>query len=602
MVKFESKAITYLFGAVLLLLTGCDAEPDPGPTYMHSASPALPIKVSAPEAPRVAVINEAGYYVQDNGRVVNWGEINYSIPELADIAVMPSSNDNSTIYAALKHDGTVVTWGAFARDDLPKARAIFIGNSQGAGITLDGKVFVWGYEAEFYTPPANLDQVVSVEVGNGYFLALKSDGSVVSWLRRGSSVTENAVKYLPKDLKNVVQIAAASAQGVALKSDGTVVTWGILAPLFWAPLTLPKDLTLDFGAIAVAASEHYSAALLADGSLKIWGAQPSLSINNKYPNAVNILAKPKFIVLVNKDGSFEFVPLTSSMCYACQTASSLSNIADISVNLNAVLYRDKSLAAFDAGYSTIVEQTGAVSLTDSDGYVYVRNNQKQIRAFGSINWGQFVPPVLAQLDNNRLFDAYNYSWIGLGEDGAVSTNAQFAVAEGSTANLNNIKLVGAGDAFYVVVNQADEIQLLARDDADYHHRLEENLKSPLFTDKPRLNSITAICLGDKHGLALTGDGKVTAWGDNTFGQLNVPVGLDKVIAIDAGANTSLALKSDGSVVAWGQVLLPAPITDAVAIKASSHAKSALAIRLDGTIVAWGQLQYPEQFYSLPFAK
>jgi hypothetical protein len=44
---------------------------------------------------------------------------------------------------------------------------------------------------------------------------------------------------------------------------------------------------------------------------------------------------------------------------------------------------------------------------------------------------------------------------------------------------------------------------------------------------------------------------VVAWGDNTFGQLNVPAGLNDAIAIAAGYGFSLALKRDGTVVAWG---------------------------------------------------
>jgi alpha-tubulin suppressor-like RCC1 family protein len=42
-----------------------------------------------------------------------------------------------------------------------------------------------------------------------------------------------------------------------------------------------------------------------------------------------------------------------------------------------------------------------------------------------------------------------------------------------------------------------------------------------------------------------------AWGDNSYGQRNVPPGLSNVVAVAAGAYHSLALKADGTVVAWG---------------------------------------------------
>jgi alpha-tubulin suppressor-like RCC1 family protein len=50
-------------------------------------------------------------------------------------------------------------------------------------------------------------------------------------------------------------------------------------------------------------------------------------------------------------------------------------------------------------------------------------------------------------------------------------------------------------------------------------------------------------------VALKSDGTVVAWGQNSDGQTNVPVGLRGVMAIAAGSRHTVALKSDGTVVA-----------------------------------------------------
>ena len=77
-----------------------------------------------------------------------------------------------------------------------------------------------------------------------------------------------------------------------------------------------------------------------------------------------------------------------------------------------------------------------------------------------------------------------------------------------------------------------------------------------------LSDIVAVAAGVHFSLALRNDGRVFAWGSNTYGELGdgsgvyraspaqVP-GLTAVRSISAGSSSSFAIKSNGSVVAWG---------------------------------------------------
>lgn len=66
-----------------------------------------------------------------------------------------------------------------------------------------------------------------------------------------------------------------------------------------------------------------------------------------------------------------------------------------------------------------------------------------------------------------------------------------------------------------------------------------------------LEGVVAIAAAATHSVALKGDGTVIAWGSDLNGQVSVPRGLDSVIAIDAGGETSIGLRRDGTAVYWG---------------------------------------------------
>jgi alpha-tubulin suppressor-like RCC1 family protein len=81
---------------------------------------------------------------------------------------------------------------------------------------------------------------------------------------------------------------------------------------------------------------------------------------------------------------------------------------------------------------------------------------------------------------------------------------------------------------------------------------------------PGISNVIAIAAGDAHSIALTSDKRVWTWGSDSSGQLgwngnpsganptNTPVsGLSNVVAIAGGAGFTLAVTSNGQVYAWG---------------------------------------------------
>ena len=151
-------------------------------------------------------------------------------------------------------------------------------------------------------------------------------------------------------------------------------------------------------------------------------------------------------------------------------------------------------------------------------------------------------------------------------------------------------------------------------------------KTPVAVDNTGVLSnkrIVSLSAGFMHGLALSSDGKVFAWGDDKFGELGnnvfqnksfLPVAVDtsgilkgkKIVSVAAGTFFSLALDQDGNVYAWGfnsqgelgnnaygDECVPVAVYNSralsgkkiIAIAAgNSHA---LALASDGTLYGWG---------------
>ncbi len=109
-----------------------------------------------------------------------------------------------------------------------------------------------------------------------------------------------------------------------------------------------------------------------------------------------------------------------------------------------------------------------------------------------------------------------------------------------------------------------------------------------------LSDVIAIDTMWGHNLALHSDGSITAWGDNSEGQCSIPAGLTNVVAISAGVHHSMVLNANGTVVAWGgnsysQCDVPAGLSNVVAIVAGN--RHSLSLTSDGLVTAWGANYY-----------
>lgn len=133
--------------------------------------------------------------------------------------------------------------------------------------------------------PAAVNPVATIAAagGNGHGLALRSDGTVAGWgfnkdgqVGDGTAIDQYVAKTV-QGLPPVKQIAADGGSSYALARDGSVWAWGSNYSVYDGERTglyysrsLPAKLEGFEDATTIAAAGYLGAALLQDGSVKVW--------------------------------------------------------------------------------------------------------------------------------------------------------------------------------------------------------------------------------------------------------------------------------------------------------------------------------------------
>jgi len=184
--------------------------------------------------------------------------------------------------------GTLVAWGLNddGQCDVPRGNdfvAISGGHWHSLALRVDGSLVSWGSISE--APSGN--DFVAIASGSGHNLALKADGSLVAW--GGTAYGKSDV---PQG-NDFVAIAARTEHNLALKVDGSIVAWGLNN---WGQCDVPEG--NDFAAIS--AGHSHSVVIKADGSLLSWGELTEVPPGNDF---VAISAGPMHNLALRADGS-----------------------------------------------------------------------------------------------------------------------------------------------------------------------------------------------------------------------------------------------------------------------------------------------------------
>ena len=409
---------------------------------------------------------------------------------------------NKYAFAALKGNGSVVSWGAPSYGGDSRALAY----QHSAGVS---QIFCTSYA----------------------FAALKRDGSVVSWGEDWAGGNSGAVAgKLSADVRQIFSTAYAFA---ALKADGSVVTWGgvTIAGNYGGDSSAVAS-KLRGGVVQIISNQVAFAALKDDGSVVTWGLSnsggDSSGVSSQLSSGVlRILSGPEGFIALKSDGSvvswgrsfgygFSNAWSGSSATFASELTGKLSaGVSEVfsAGTSYAVLKSDGSIVSWGGSYGDI--GVDADQLSSGVTQVFVTGNAfAALKRDGSVvSWGNPASGGDRQTVASQLSS---------GVSQIAATDSAFAAlkADGSVVTWGDANAGGNSDG------------------------VSGQLSS----------GISQVFSTGSAFAALKPDGSVVTWGNSAAGGDSSAVAsqlLSGVSQIFASAGAFAALKTDGSVVTWG---------------------------------------------------
>ena len=475
-------------------------------------------------------------------------------------------------------------------------RLVALPTPQRSAPTLSGQAVVWGNaQANLQRIPAiTTSNVAQIAMGDHHALALMTTGRVVGW---GTNLKGELT--IPPSLSDVVQISVGITHSVALKSNGNVVMWG--AP---ASNVLSPTVTLPTNVVQIAAGDRHTVLLRSDGTVLVTGGQ---AIQRAIPPALT----GKIVVAVAAGSDVSFALTNSGALYAwgknmTMPLSAASDVVRVFAQrgVYAALRSDNQLLIWGDVATLTPDSTATVISSSSSGCpCLLVPNMSAMRTIEVAKWGIGIVRRTGQV----MTMARSGSSVPITMP---SRMLQLGMHPSHSAGV-------ALQSIDVVSNVSTPTPTVPPLTMRFPKEINPPGKlsvwggSSLIRTVPisATNTIIQVVAGAQHAVVLRSDGKVVAWGENSYGQTNVPSDLFiardatnplRVVMLAAGMNHTLALRANGSVVAWGSDdyrQVTATATWANVVQITAGARHSMALLRDGTVIgsgdnSYGQLNQP----------
>jgi alpha-tubulin suppressor-like RCC1 family protein len=336
----------------------------------------------------------------------------------------------------------------------------------------------------------------TIAAGGFHALAIKPDGTLLSWGNNGYGQLGNNPtilfnEFVPIAVVNatdIVGVAAGHVHSLALKADGTVLAWGNDAGGQLGDNATIEDKAAPVvvsGAnqiIAIAAGYYYSLALKSDGTMLAWG-------NNSRGQLGDSAIKADKPTPVAVSGASDIVAIAAGAEHSLALKADGTMLAwglDVDGQLgdNAQLI-DQSLPV------PVANATGIVSIAAGYNHSLALTSSGNVLAWGSDFGGQLGDNI-AKVNKSTTVSV-------------TGTNQIVAIAAG---HFHSLALTSSGT-------------MLAWGSDTFGELGDGNQVNPqgLPVTVENVNNIVAIDAGGQFSIALKSDGTLQSWGQDNSGQL-----------------------------------------------------------------------------------
>ncbi|MFO1461389.1 MAG: hypothetical protein U1G08_18550 [Verrucomicrobiota bacterium] len=203
-------------------------------------TPEGPLEIIANGVKSIAYGYEHVVALKTDGTVTSWSKVAPSLKTPKGLRDVVSVVAAGHLAGALRSDGTVVQWsmpldGGFLSfppqpppEGLSDVVRLYAGPGNFYAVRRDGSLVTWGLFTQSQYPPLDpgtVQDVVQVSEDLHYALFLRGDGGVTAWGWMDSAAGTTVRARVPDGLGSVVAVAAGTRSAMALRSDGTLVSW-----------------------------------------------------------------------------------------------------------------------------------------------------------------------------------------------------------------------------------------------------------------------------------------------------------------------------------------------------------------------------------------